>query len=168
MSEETQTREQRYVNSILSRISKDSAMAAALKRADNPATEYRSWEYLASYHVDIEKPWERIPYLTVSAAVARAKITEDGYLSLGEALARSGKDGNAGDQERARLRRLLACDSAVEVCTILRHQFSLLISRGVRLNYGKVLEDLMWFDRNPQRMKARWAQEFFRTLREEE
>lgn len=168
MDESKETKEQWYVNSIIERIKTDFAMAAALKRADNPATEYRAWEYLADYRVDLEKPWERIPYSTISAALARAKPEKDGALSLGEAIAKSGKDGIPSDQERSRLRRILACDTSIEVCAILRHLLSLIESRGIRISYGKLLNELVWFDANPQKIKTRWAQSFFRKPEEVE
>lgn len=156
-----------YVNSVIERIKKDTAMAAALKRADNPASEYKSWEYLADYKVDLEKARERIPYITVSAALARAKPDSDGKLLLGEAIARCGKDPMPGDQERARLRRLLACDSSEEVCAVLRHLLGFIAARDVRISYGKLLSDLVWFDKDPQKTRARWAQSFFRKVGED-
>ncbi len=157
-----------FVNAVIERIKQDTAMSAALKRADNPATEYQAWEYLATYKVDLEKPWERIPYATIAAVLARAKPEHDGLLSIGEAIAKSGKDHIPGDQERARLRRLLACDTTEEVCAILRPLLSLIVSRALKISYGKLLQDLVFFGNNPQVTKARWAQAFFRTLEEAE
>ncbi|GAB1484612.1 type I-E CRISPR-associated protein Cse2/CasB [Treponema sp.] len=161
-----ESRQEWYVRTVIERIKKDTAMAAALKKGDNPATEFKAWEYLADYKVDLEMTRERIPYLTVSAALARAKPSTDGFLSIGQAIARSGKDGVPGDQERARLRRLLACDTIEEVCLVLRHLLSLLASRNLNIAYGKLLTELVWFEKDPQRTKARWAQSFFRNPEE--
>lgn len=162
------SKQQLYVNSVIERIKKDTAMAAALKKADNPNTEFRAWEYLADYQVNIENSKERIPYATISAAIARAKPPSDGILNLGQAIARSGKDGIPSDQERARLRRILACDTVEEACTILRSLLSLINSRDLKISYGQLLYELCWFEKNPQTTKARWAQFFFRNKGEEE
>lgn len=166
MEESKESKQEWYVHAVIERIKKDTAMAAALKKADNPATEFKAWEYLADYKVDLEIARERIPYVTVSAAIARAKPEKDGSLTLGQAIAKSGKDEMSGDQERARLRRLLACDNTEEVCTILRHLLSLIASRKLQINYGKLLNELVWFEKDPQKTKARWAQSFFRTPEE--
>jgi CRISPR system Cascade subunit CasB len=166
MEEVKESKQEWYVHAVIERIKKDSAMAAALKRADNPATEFKAWEYLADYKVDLEKARERIPYVTISAALARAKPDKDGFLTLGQAIAQSGRDGTPGDQERARLRRLLACDTTEEVCSILRHLLSLFASRNLKIAYGKLLNELVWFEKDPQKTKARWAQSFFRTPEE--
>ena len=168
MPEQKESREQWYVNAIIERIKKDSAMAAALKKADNPSTEYLAWEYLADYKVDLENSRERVPYVTVSAALARAKPAADGFLNIGQAIARSGKDGIPSDQERARLRRVLACETTVELCPILRPLLNLIQSRDIKISYGQLLSDLCWFDKNPQKTKARWAQSFFRNTEADE
>ncbi len=166
-----ETREERYVKAIIERMKTDSAMAAALKRADNPATEYQCWEYLADFKIDLEKPWERIPYTTVSAAVARVKPAQDGFYSFGAALASCYDDGTTrgrdNDQARSKLRRLLACDTIEEVCAILRPLLSLIASREKKLAYGRLLNQLVWFENNPQKIRIRWAEEFFSNVEEE-
>ena len=170
MSTKEETREERYVKAIIERMKTDSAMAAALKRADNPATEYQCWEYLADFKIDLEKPWERIPYTTISAAVARAKQSQDGSYSFGAALASCYDEGTSrgrdNDQARSKLRRLLACDTTEEVCSILRPLLRLAASREKKIAYGRLLNQLVWFDNNPQKIKIRWAEEFFSTVEE--
>ncbi len=161
-----ETKEEHYVKSVIERIKTDTAMAAALKRADNPATEYQSWEYLADFKIDLENPHERIPYITISAAIARSKPDQDGYYFLGSAIASCYEEGKDSKQARSKLRRLLACDTIEEVCTILRPLLSLIASRGKNVAYGKLLNQLVWFTHDPQKMKIKWAQEFFGNIEE--
>lgn len=156
------SRSQRFVNHVIDRIQRDTGFAARLRRADNPATEYQSWELLADFGVDLEKEWERMPYCTIGAAVAKAKPASDGAMGLGAAIAACYDDGNQSDQARARLRRLLACSSTVEVCLILRPLLTLINSRGVKLNFKQLLEQIVWYSRGGQeRIRSRWAQDFY-------
>ncbi len=157
------SRAERFVGYVIECINKDNGFAARLKRADNPATEYQSWELLAGFGVDLEKEWERLPFCTVGAALARAKPVTDGKLPLGSAIAACFDDGNQSDQAKARLRRLLACTSATEACRILRPLLTLMASRGVTPDFSQLLEQLLWYSGNGQeRIRARWAQEFYR------
>ena len=147
-----------FVDFVIKRMQIDNGFAAAMRRADNPDTEYQSWEFLAGFNVDLRKPWERLPYCTVGAAIAKAKPEYDGSMGLGQAIARCYKDGNSDSQAKAKLRRLLACDTVEETCLILRPLLSLIASRGVQLSYGELLNELGYFG---PKIKSIWAQNFY-------
>ncbi|MBS3954227.1 MAG: type I-E CRISPR-associated protein Cse2/CasB [Methylomicrobium sp.] len=158
-----------FVKFTIEQCQKDKGIAARLKRADNPNTEYQCWEHLAAFHVDLEKDFERLPYATIAAAIAKAKAEHAGNINIGRAIALCYEDGNNSDQAKAKLRRLLSCESVEEVCRILRPLFSLIDAKaGVNLNYTQLLSDLLYFHNNQQRVKSRWAQNFYQRIREEE
>lgn len=153
------SREQRFVDVVIERCGKDKGMAARLRRADNPATEYQSWELLGWFGVDIEKDYDRLPFVTIAAAIAKAKFEKNGTLALGRAIAFCYKDGSKDDQAKARMRRLLACNDLPEVCRILRPILTLIDSRVEQpLDYVRLLRQLRYFD---HRTKTQWAQEFY-------
>jgi CRISPR system Cascade subunit CasB len=154
--------EDRFVHSVIQQCQQDKGLAARLRRGDNPATEYQSWELLASFGVDLEREHQRLPFVTMAAAIARAKAERNGSLSLGRALAACFEDGRDSSQAKARLRRLLACDELAELCRILRPLFSLIESKaGQPLDYLRLLKQLRRFPFNTQQVKAQWAQEFY-------
>ena len=147
-----------FVAHALQRMKDDTGFGAALRRADNPATEYQAWEYLAPW-CELDNIRERLPFATVAAALARAKPARDGHQRIGQALAACYDDGNQSDNAKSKLRRLLACDSVEESCRVLRPLLSLLASKEkARLNYGSLLDDLLWFG---ERTQQRWAMDFF-------
>jgi CRISPR system Cascade subunit CasB len=163
-SDSSRFRSLAFVDYIINRCQANNGLRAALKRADNPATEYQSWEVLAGFHVNLEYENQRLPHATVAAAIARAKVGQNGTANIGHAIARSYENGNASDQAKAKLRRLLACDSVPEACRILRPLFSLIESRGDTVpDYAGLLNDLLRFGYEDSRshIKARWAQDFY-------
>lgn len=149
-----------FVDFVIKRMKTDNGFAAAMRRADNPDTEYQSWEFLSGFNIDLEKPWERLPYCTIGAAIAKAKPDHDGNLGLGQAIANCYKDdgGSSNSQAKAKLRRVLACDSTEEACLILRPLLSLIASHGVHLSFAELLNDLGYFG---TKTKSRWAQNFY-------
>ncbi len=153
-----------FVDYVINRCQADKGLRAALTRADNPATEYQSWEVLAGFHVNLEYENQRLPYATIGAAIARAKAETNGTVSIGQALAGCYEKGKDDDQAKAKLRRLLACDSVAEACRIVRPLLSLIESKSTRpLDYAGLLNDLLWFGHadSQNRIKARWAQNFY-------
>jgi len=157
-----------FVQSIIRKCSSDKGYAARLKRSDNPATEYQSWETLVAFGVDLEQEHQRLPFATIGAAIAKAKVDHNGTQPLGRAIARCYEDGAGSDQAKARLRRLLACSDLAEVCRILRPLFSLIQSKTNQpLNYVRLLGQLRRFSFNQQQIKAQWAQEFYRSKKEQ-
>lgn len=158
-----------FVAWLIARCQDDKGLAARLRRADNPATEYQCWETLANW-VDLEREAQRLPFATVAAAIARAKPTASGSLTLGRAIARCFDEGNQSDQAKTRLRRLLACDELTELCRVLRPMLNLVESRVTQpLDYAQLLKQLVDFGRAAasgndtwlQRIKAQWAQDFY-------
>lgn len=155
-------RDARFVLGVIEQCGRDKGLAARLRRADNPATEYQSWELLAGYGIDLTKDAQRLPFATVAAAIARAKAERNGNLGLGRAIAACYEDGQKSDQARARLRRVLACDELAELCRVLRPLFSLIDSKvSQSLDYIGLLKQLRWFTSNDQQVKAQWAQDFY-------
>ena len=67
------SREERFVKEVLQQIHGDKGLSARLRRADNPDTEYQSWELLARYGINLEWESQRLPYTTIVAALARTK-----------------------------------------------------------------------------------------------
>jgi CRISPR system Cascade subunit CasB len=158
----TKGKPEAFVEFIIDRC-KDKGTAAALRRADNPSTEYQSWEYLAAFNIDLETPQQRVPYAAIAASIAKAKIEHNGQSGIGTGIALCYDDGNQSEQAKAKLRRLLACDSCVEACRILRPLFSQIESKGsCKLDYGRLLNQLLRFDFDSQSVKSQWAADFFR------
>lgn len=166
-------REERFVAGVIERCQQDKGLAARLRRADNPATEYQSWELLAGYGINLERDDQRLPFATVAAAIAKAKVEHNGRLSLGRAIAAAFEDGKNSDQAKARLRRILACDDLLELCRLLRPVLTLVNSRVSQpLDYVRLLRQLRSFGfatwkadaQHMQRIKAQWAQEFYGQL----
>ncbi len=146
-----------FVAFVLKRLTQDTAFGAALRRADNPATEYQSWEYLSAW-CDLDDTPRRICYATIAAGLAHAKASPDGPSSIGAVIARSYNDGNQDDSAKRRLRRLLACATSTEACHWLRPLLRLAESRGVQVNFGRLLDDLLYFG---PKVKERWAMDFY-------
>ncbi len=162
-------REASFVARVIQRCGEDKGLAARLRRADNPATEYQSWEFLAGCGIKLDVAAERLPFATVAAYIAKAKLQANGSHSLGRAIATCFEEGSQSDQGKARLRRLLACDEPGELCRILRPLLTLIDSRGQALDCARLLKQLRQFtsaaykgdDLWLQNIKAQWAQEFY-------
>lgn len=164
------SREERFVAGIMAWCEKDRGLAARLRRADNPDTEYQSWEVLARFGVRLDRDSHRLPHALISAAIAKGDYESDGQAGLGHALAGCYEDGRESNQAKAKLRRLLACGSVAEVCRVLRPMLSLINSKSNRrLNHARLLSQLNRFQFQPQRVKVGWAQDFYgRPAREAE
>lgn len=151
-----------FVDFLFAHCERDKGFAARLRRADNPATEYQSWEVLAEFNVNLDFSSERVSYALIAAAVAKSRAKSNGSVSLGQAIAFTFDDGVNSEQANIRLRRLLACNDVEEACRILRPLLTFIQSRvTVPIDFSALLKDLVWFNHDPQHTKARWAQQFY-------
>ena len=148
--EKKQSKTQIFVSYVIERIKNDNGFGATLRRADNPDTEYQSWEHLSKW-CNLEKEWERLPFAVVGSALARSKPSKDGMLGIGKAIAKAysregSHNGSEENSAKAKLRRLLACKTIPEVCGILRSTLRLIESRDISVNHANLLNDLLFFN----------------------
>ena len=161
-NQKTISRDEAFVQAFFDKCTKDKGFAARMRRADNPATEYQSWDFLARFGVQLDNPFQRLPHIAVSAAMARAKSTQNGTLTFGKALAACYSDGNKSDQAVAKLRRVLACSELPELCRVLRPVLTLINSRVAQpMNFVHLLSQLRRFGFDDNTVKSQWAQEFY-------
>lgn len=160
------SREEHFVQSVLHGMTQSKGFTARLRRADNPGTEYQSWDFLAKHEVNLEYEDQRLPFVTIAAALAKAKATANGQVTLGRAIAAcydKGNDSEHAKQASSRLRRLLACEELPELCRILRPLLALIASKSASssLDFVRLLRQLRRFPFDPQAVRAQWAQEFY-------
>ncbi len=149
-----------FVADMIRRLKNDdSACRAALRRADNSATASFAWEYLVPY-CNIQNDRERLPFALIGAAIAREQPENDGKMDMGEMLFRCTEgDSEAKDREMRRLRRLLACDSSMELVEILRSTVRYIQSKGnIPFGYERLLMDILYWN---EKVKLRWTHHFF-------
>ncbi|MDR3334316.1 MAG: type I-E CRISPR-associated protein Cse2/CasB [Treponema sp.] len=146
----------------------NTAMRAALRQADNPATAFRSWEYL-SYWCNIQKDRELKAFALIGASMARARKVPEakGGWRIGQALAQyysqrkqnNNREDDSDTEDKIKLRRLLACKTTQEACVILRPVLRLITAdEAIHLDYVTLLKDLIYFN---ERTKVRWARDFY-------
>lgn len=161
-NQNTVSRDEAFVKAFFTGCTKDKGFAARMRRADNPATEYQSWDFLARFGVQLDNPSQRLPYIAVVSAMARAKATQNGTLSFGKAVAACYSDGNQSDQAIAKLRRVLACSELPELCRVLRPVLTLINSRvNQPIDFVHFLQQLRRFGFDEHTVKSQWAQEFY-------
>ena len=146
-----------FVAAVIARVKTDTAFRAVMSRADNPAFESAAWEYLIPY-CNIENDFERIPFALTGAAIARIRPDNDGPAGLGSAFRAICDKDEDRERETLRFRRLIACDSSLELCGVLRPVIQYLASKGASISFTQLLKDLLFW--NP-RTKIRWTTQFY-------
>ncbi len=175
MEEVKQNRYQTFVDYAIKRMQNDTGYAAKLRKADNPDTAYQAWDILLNFAVDITKENEMRAFSLVGAALSRSKASKDGTQNLGKALRYTLEDtSNIEDSSVAlRLQRILACTNQEELCLVLRPTLNFILSKTDtnRLNFAQLLKEVHWFgydEEQTQRVKLRWAQDFYTNTKEED
>ena len=142
---------------------KDRGCLADLRRGFSPGTEHRCWPHIAIY-CDLSKKRERIIWQTIAAGFATIEQTANSG-NLGATMRRLAIDGASGSPEDAlksfdaRFRRLLTCDSAVEVCERLAGIIKAAKSKNIiPIDFEVLYEDLFYWG---ERVKLSWAASYW-------
>ena len=162
---------QQFVSYVLQKLQEgDTGFRAKMKRADNPATEMQAWSELARF-CEL-KEHKRLPLALIGACMVRVRTEENGTQAFGEAL-RMCKESPSEDDKRIerKLRRILACDSTLELVQVLRSILPFVVNQErVSLDYEKLLKEILRFDGEKAReyTKRRWAYQYYTPKKKKE
>lgn len=158
----------RFVTELFRRKMTDHGLRARLRRGQSPAQAHMVLADLAPY---VSLTWVpgRTAYMLVGSSIAWEESAVSGSDGLGKCLRACAEGGDAENSPMtARLRRLLACRTTEEACRVLRPMLSLIRTRCPgRLDYVRLLLDLVFFESNQDRVKAGWVCDFYRIKKEE-
>ena len=146
-----------FVALVIERVKSDTGFRAVMSRADNPAFESAAWEYLIPF-CNIQNDFERIPFALVGAAMARSRPESNGSSGIGKAFRSICNNADDIERESRRFRRLISCDSSLELCPVLRPVLSYLDSKGASLDYCRILTELLYWNQN---IKLHWTVDFY-------
>ena len=158
-----------FVKAVFERKITDHRMRAAFRHALSPNQAQQAWPYLSEF-IDLTNGMRREVFQLVGSSICLDSAEQNGSLGLGEALyaswaAAKGErmcDVKKSNPAVSRLQRLLACRDGASLTRALRPVLSIIRSReGARLDYAKLLGQMLSFDWDPERIKAVWANEYY-------
>ncbi len=157
---DTPNRAERFL-ARLRKITIDRGKMAALRRAASSSTERLAWPVIYSLGEDISS----LAACTIGALYAQHPEEDGRAFSFGSTCRRiatdNGKEFDIPDSFDRRFRRLLACDSAVDVAGQLNAWIRLASAKGVGVNYEKLFWDILAWNNNSDRIKLDWARGFW-------
>lgn len=168
------TQAQLFVDSVFRRKEEDSGFRSRMRGAGSAVRETAVWGDLAPF-CNLENESLRAAYVLVGSSVAFEDKDGNGAQSFGRLLSLTWgdeKDAKLLDDKKqaqhpaaARLRRLLVCRDVPELCRVLRPCLRLIRSRRPgELDYAQLLDDLLRFPFDPDKVKARWVMDFHHSV----
>lgn len=162
----TKTRADSFVDFVFRKKSEDKGFRADFRHAQSPAQAFRAWQYIVPY-ADIQHELVRSAYALIGSSICWDDAEANGSCGIGRALRDAwGIAGDPSDDPAspavARIRKLAASTDGLELCQTLRPLLAVIRSKGVRnLDYGRLLKDILFFDRDTDSIKARWISDFY-------
>ena len=158
-----------FVDYVFKLIAEDKGIRADLRRADNPSFEWKVWPVIQQFiKDDIGIKGKRRAYALVAAAIAKSGMNENGNIGLGRAFHILEEEKGAVDPDNfpSRMARLLSCDSQEELEDVMRPVLSLMLSKGLRLDFKSLLDDLVYFNLRKDEVRIGWAKDYIGSTEE--
>ncbi len=155
-----------FVEFVFRQKKEDKGFRADFRHAQSPAQASRAWPYIVPF-ADIQREIVRTAYVLIGASICWEDAEFNGKCGIGTALRKAWSDQERDLDDPAspavvRLRKLVASTDALGLCLQLRPLLSLIRSKGIHdLDYARLLKDILYFDRDPDAVKARWISEFY-------
>ena len=140
---------QLFVESVFRRKEEDSGFRSRMRGAGSAVRETAVWGDLAPF-CNLEDENLRAAYVLIGSSIAFEEKAVNGVQSFGKLLSQTW-----GDEKDAKLL------DVTELCRVLRPCLRLIRSRRPgELDYAQLLDDLLRFPFNPDKVKARWVMDF--------
>ena len=144
----------------------DRGLMADLRHGFSPGTEYRAWPHLAKWRqCRLSNDRDRKIWTTVAAGFALHKGTAI-VGNIGWTLRSMATDGQDFSEEamkrlESRMRRLLSCRTAEDVCDRLPGIIRMAERKGVPVNYEQLFWDLVQWEDQKKNIKVKWAESYW-------
>ncbi len=149
-----------FVEYIFRVCSSDKGLRADLKRADNDSFEWKVWPIILKFNSTLDNDDVRRAYALIGSSIAKSGRDADGSAGIGKAFRVISNDPS--DEFSPRFMRLLSSDSVSDLIDYLRPALSFIEAKGVQLDYSRLLDDILRFrfEDNRIRVKAAWASDY--------
>lgn len=147
-----------FFSYVVEKMSWDKQFISIMRNADTPDANTEAWKYLIRWcHSEDDSHIEILTLIT--ASICRTGLTSDGKSRLGSAINRIDLSSH---KDSAKLKKLLACDNVSEVCKNLRPILKSVERHNIRLSYITLMDQLLYFNRYPDKQKKSWAIDYYR------
>lgn len=147
---------------------KDRGTLADLRKGFSKATEVRAWPYIGRF-CRLDNDRDRTIFQSVAAGYATHPVNDaTQFANIGSVMQKLAAESVGGDSEKRKsfdtmFRRLLACETAEEVCTRIKRTFLAAKSKDIPIPWNSLFWDLMkWGDS----IKVRWAANYWSVPKE--
>ena len=162
------SRSDEFVDYLFKICSRDKGFRADLRRADNPAFEWRIWPVINRFAGSLESDDIRKAYAIIGSAIGKSGQSRNGNIGIGKAFRFISK-GDAGKFPKGdagkfppRFMRLLSSNDLSDLLMVLRPVLSYISSEDIALDYKGLLKSILGFryEESRNRIKACWAADY--------
>lgn len=147
---------------FLQRNKEDRGVMADLRCGFSPAREPRAWPHIAQF-CKLDSEWSRLPVQTVCAAFATHPDGNTSRGNLGTTMRRIAGESREGLASfEGRFRRLLSCDTQLEICERVPGVIRAAKAKGASVNYRQLYCDFCWWE-GEYPPKLKWAEAYWGT-----
>ena len=154
------SRSDEFVDYLFEICSRDKGFRADLRRADNPAFEWKIWPVINRFAGSLEPDDIRKAYAIIGSAIGKSGQSRNGNIGIGRAFRFISK-GDAG-KFPSRFMRLLSSNDLSDLLMVLRPVLSYISSEDIALDYKGLLKSILGFryEESRNRIKACWAADY--------
>lgn len=140
----------KFVATVIARSGNDNRFKAVLRRAANGESP-DALGVLAGLGVNLKNPDDVLACSLVASCIVKDGIEYDGELDLGSALLQCAGNVDKENLENGtnpcsyRIRRILACNSVSELCSVLLRVLPFIAEKSGNLSYSKLLRAILKF-----------------------